>query len=102
MSNPKPSWQNKETLLEELRNNVCHIRFIKVNGDEREMTCTLMEHMLPVHETNTKDPANFPEPIPAVKDNPDVIRCYDLSVAGWRSFRVDSVIEAYKLGGYES
>ena len=91
MNSPKPSWQDKNLIIEELKKNIVIVNFTKVNGEERNMTCTLLPHLLPVHETNTENPANFPEPYPAVKENPDVVRCYDLSARGWRSFRVDSI-----------
>lgn len=97
MNNPKPSWQNKETIVEELKKNIVIVNFTKVNGEERNMTCTLLPHLLPVHETNTENKVNFPEPYPAVKENPNIVRCYDLSVRGWRSFRVDSINEIVKV-----
>lgn len=97
MNSPRPSWQNKELIIEELKKNIVVVNFTKVNGEERNMTCTLLPHLLPPHMTNTEDKANFPEPIAAVKENPDVVRCYDLSVGGWRSFRVDSINSIVKV-----
>ena len=74
---------NRETMLDQLRENACRVTFTKKNGDTREMLCTLEmrnipDYMRPVSES-------------AVKDNPEVIRVFDMEKYEWRSFRVDSV-----------
>lgn len=80
----------KETLKNFLRENVLSVVFIKKDGSERAMECTLKPDLLPPHETNTDNPIDFPATQRA--ENPDVIQVYDLENNGWRSFRVDSVL----------
>ena len=38
---------DRNAILEELKHNVCEVRFTKVNGDARIMRCTLLERYLP-------------------------------------------------------
>ena len=71
-------------LVDLLHKDVCVVRFTKVDGTGREMTCTLREDLIPV--TPTKDTTK------TRKLNPDVICVWDLENEGWRSFRKDSVI----------
>lgn len=69
-----------------LKGNVARIKFKKVNGDLRDMRCTLREDLLPpvIEQTTTKRQHDA---------NDEVVAVYDLDAAGWRSFRIDSVIE---------
>ena len=70
----------KATLLE----NVCDVRFTKVDGTTRDMRCTLKSDFLPdgeVSENNKK----------AVTEA--VLPVWDLDKKAWRSFRIDSVTE---------
>lgn len=89
MNNPRPSWQNKDTIVEELKSNIVIVNFTKVNGEERNMTCTLLPHLLP--ESDNEETKR------TIKENSDVVRCYDLSARGWRSFRVDSINDIVKV-----
>lgn len=59
------------------------VTFIKKDGTERIMNCTLREDMLPVVEIN-EDKAPR-------KKNDTVLSVYDLDAKGWRSFTVTSV-----------
>lgn len=76
----------KQTLKDLLRENVLSVVFIKKDGTERVMECTLKPDLLPAQDENTasKDKVRT--------ENPDVIQVYDLENSGWRSFRVDSVM----------
>lgn len=76
----------RDTLLRELRSNVIEVHFTKVNGDARVMRATLMEKFLPESYRSEKD-----EEKDFHQQNPNVIACWDLTVGGWRSFRIDSV-----------
>jgi hypothetical protein len=69
---------NRSEMIEQLQNHICEVSFTKVNGDERVMTCTLMDVFLPETKGNSKN-------------NEEVIPVYDVMADGWRSFRVDSV-----------
>lgn len=74
---------NRESMLTNLRKDVCRVTFTKKNGDTRVMLCTLEMRNIPEHKRPISESA--------VKDNPEVVRVYDMEKHEWRSFRVDSV-----------
>ena len=76
---------DKETLNELLHEDVLTVTFIKKDGSERVMTCTLQEDILPAKATKD-DTATKPKKI-----NPDVMPVYDIKAKGFRSFRLDSI-----------
>lgn len=79
----------RDTLLEDLRNNIVEVTFTKVNGERRSMRCSLMSEYLPeVHKTN---PAEQEKEKTFHRENPDVLAVWDVQNGGWRSFRIDSV-----------
>jgi hypothetical protein len=73
-----------------LQEHVCEVTFTKKNGDERIMICTLMPEFLPVHETNTDNPIDFPKYNEPLVNG--IYTVWDLEADAWRSFRADSVI----------
>ena len=78
---------SRDTLLKDLRENVCEVFFTKINGEKRAMRCSLRSDILPESYVKTEE----------VKErkfhaeNPDVISVWDLQNGGWRSFRIESV-----------
>ncbi len=70
----------RDDIKEILRNNVVTVIFEKVNGDIREMKCTLKPEYLPqtgyIGEGWTDESR---------------INCWDVEEDGWRSFRINSV-----------
>lgn len=80
---PDFSTEEKHSMLIDiLREHVCTVKFKKVNGDERIMTCTLAKSFLPeqyqlTEPTNTKI-TSIPVFLPKEQ-------C-------WRSFKVDNVV----------
>ena len=74
---------NREEWVSQLRTNICEVTFTKVNGDNRVMTCTLREDLVPPVVTQPNDTG--------VQSTLDVIRVWDTNALGWRSFRVDNV-----------
>lgn len=78
-----PKFRN-EVLKSNLRENVVYVTFIKKDGTERNMRCTLRPDLLPqqtdIEEAVSKTP------------NADVLAVWDLDKEGWRSFRYDSII----------
>ena len=67
---------------------VITVSFTKVNGENRNMRCTLMpEHI----QDNRVLLQEGETPKPKRPDNPDVIAVWDVDAGGWRSFRIDSV-----------
>lgn len=75
----------RDTIIEQLKNNVCEVTFTKVNGDKRVMPCTLREDMLP---PVIKEDVNADR-----KVNEKTVSVWVTDANGWRSFRVDSVLE---------
>ena len=87
-------------LVELLQHNVVSVTFVKVDGTERTMPCTLNETLMPavpVHATNTPNPVDFPESKRAKKANPGVVTVWCTDAAGWRSFRWDNFVSATVL-----
>ena len=72
-----------------MREQEIKITFTKKGGTERVMRCTLDPNKLPVHETNTDNPINFPET--KRKVSTETMAVFDLDVQGWRSFTKKSV-----------
>ena len=75
---------NKQEMLDALHNGICVITFIKMNGEERVMSCTLNAEILP-------EQIDLEEAIQKKVPNPDVLAVWDTEKGGWRSFRWDSV-----------
>lgn len=74
-------------MIEQLTKGKCRVIFKKVNGEERNMVCTLNEDIVP--------PAKKDDPITQKKVrsvNEEVIPVWDVNKEGWRAFRVDNVI----------
>lgn len=77
---------NRDEILSELRECVAEVHFTKVNGEKRVMRCTLKKNLLP---------SKYAEEETAEREfhrsNTDTIRCWDVNVNGWRSFKIDTV-----------
>ena len=82
----------RNELLSMLKQDVCRVSFEKVNGEKRLMYCTLNENHLP-EDDRMQVQAGFD---PKKQVNENVIAVWDIDVKGWRSFRVDSVIDFEK------
>lgn len=74
----------KAKLKSLLIENDLKVLFIKADGTERFMRCTLQESKLPVIEIKEGE-----ETKPKRKESPDVLAVFDLDVGDWRSFRID-------------
>jgi len=77
---------NRKKMISNLKEGLCRVDFTKVNGEKREMVCTLNFDKIP-NEAYPKDNDSvdrWPE---------NLIKAYDIKVNGWRSFKVDSVLE---------
>ncbi len=69
-----------------LQTSQCRVIFTKLNGEERNMICTLREDIIP---SATKDPITQKK----VRDlNEEVLAVWDTKAEGWRSFRVANVL----------
>lgn len=79
---------DKEKIFALLSSSICQIKFEKVNGEIREMSCTLLENIIP---NNT-----FQIAFDDHKQN-----VYDIENSGWRSFLWDSLKEVNGISVYE-
>ena len=80
---------NRNELVENLRFGIVTVVFKKVNGDLREMTCTLSRDVVP-----PTPPSNDKKP------NKDIIPVWDTDKKAWRSFRLENIISIL-VGGEE-
>ena len=76
---------DKASLKELLKKHIIELKFVKVDGTERQMTCTLKENELPKLENK--------EPKKEKRINENVLAVWDLDKKAFRSFRLDSVRE---------
>jgi len=77
-------------IINSLHDGVSEVNFVKVDGTNRKMLCTLVPSMMDDASSivATSDDDKAARPV-----NPDIVKCYDVEAMGWRSFRVDSVID---------
>jgi hypothetical protein len=80
---------NRDSILKDLREYVIEVHFEKVNGENRNMRCTLRPDLLP--PSYREQLSEQKEEIEFHQKNPNVIAAWDVQKGGWRSFRVDSV-----------
>ena len=74
----------RQEMITMLKESECRVIFKKVNGEERDMRCTLMESILP--ELKSKPDDNKRQP------NESIVRAFDINKQEFRSFKVDNVI----------
>lgn len=77
---------NKDEFKKLLKEKVLTVKFKKKDDTIRKMVCTLSEEYLPENKEEQ-------EKKKIKTENPNVIPVWDLEKLGWRSFRVDSVVE---------
>jgi len=73
----------RDEMINELREKNCRVIFKKVNGDERDMQCTLINDVLPLRVSDPKKQ----RPV-----NENTIVAFDINKEAYRSFRVENVI----------
>ena len=78
----------RTALMEQLENEVLEVTFLKINGDKRVMTCTLMDSIKP---KATKTDTMSQKAVRTVSDK--VCSVWDINAKGWRSFRYGNVQE---------
>lgn len=87
---------DRDTLIKDLQKNVVAVYFTKVNGEKREMRCTLMPGLLPPTYVQEEAEVNkFHE------ENREVLAVWDVMKGGWRSFRIDSIEYVQVLDPYQ-
>jgi hypothetical protein len=73
----------RDEMINELREKTCRVIFKKVNGEERDMQCTLINDVLPLRVSEPKKE----RPV-----NENTIVAFDINKEAYRSFRVENVI----------
>lgn len=79
------SYSHKETLRNMLKEGVMNVTFLKKDGTERTMKCTLKADLLPAQE-------DLENAVQKKKPSDESIAVWDMDKAAWRSFRFDSII----------
>lgn len=74
----------RDEMIEQLAAGTCRVVFTKVNGETRDMTCTLSEGSIPEAMQEKSDKPKRPA-------NPETLAVYDTNAEGWRSFRIANV-----------
>ena len=75
---------NRAEMIQKLQESQCRVIFRKINGEERDMQCTLMESVLPKLQSKPDSKERQP--------NETIIRAFDINKQEFRSFKVDNVI----------
>lgn len=89
------TYVNRDSLLQDLRLHTCKIHFTKINGEKRQMICTLLPEKLPPQTNRSALEEAHKRP-----ENQETIAVFDLDKNAWRSFRVDLVEYAEIIDGY--
>lgn len=76
------------TLKNELRTRVVTVTFKKVSGEQRTMDCTLNPSLIPQDQT-PKGKSSLSE-----ETKLSVMRVFDVKANGWRSFKIENLVEA--------
>ena len=81
--------KSRDEMIAELQKRECEVLFRKINGEERRMTCTLQESVLPsiTADYQYPDPEKKPRPV-----NEANIVAWDVNANGFRTFRVENVV----------
>ena len=76
--------EGRKWLSSALRDGPLDVVFIKSDGTERTMRCTLQEGVVVPHEKKTERVKNV---------NEDVMAVWDLEKNAWRSFKLSSIVK---------
>lgn len=79
------SFSANNYLKDKLRESILNVQFVKKDGTERRMRCTLKADLLPAQ-------TDIEEAVQKKTPNPDILAVWDLEKEAWRSFRYDSII----------
>lgn len=73
----------REQMIEKLQAGLCRVFFYKLNGEERDMECTLNMDIIPADK----------HPKSNRQSSSDVIRAFDINKQEFRSFIPENVIQ---------
>jgi len=77
---------DRNFILKDMYRSVVNLKFKKVDGEDREMNATLVTRLI--------DSRQIKESIANPSDgDPNLIVCWDVDARGWRSFKIDTVLE---------
>lgn len=82
----------RNEMIEQLQAQECRVVFTKVNGEQRDMMCTLMETVLPKAK---KDEPLTQKKVRAI--NEATIVAWDVNKEAFRSFRVENVVSFHVI-----
>jgi len=82
---------DREGMVARLRAGTCRVVFEKLNGEMRDMTCTLKQDEIPGHH----QPKTAIDEEEGVLKTITALKVFDVNADGWRSFRVENVREFY-------
>lgn len=80
-------------ILEMLHEGPCEVAFVKANGEQRVMKCTLKNSLIP----EDKKPSGKQK-----KHNENQVRVFDLEKNEWRSFNKDRLFSMHKICKWSS
>lgn len=73
----------RDEMMETLRKQTVRVVFTKIDGEQRDMMCTLGEEFIPDNKRPNGNGKAPPE---------SVIRAFDVNKQEWRAFRVENVV----------
>jgi hypothetical protein len=73
----------REDMLEKLRAGECRVVFTKLNGEQRDMVCTLNMDLIPEDHRPKNGSTEYSD---------EMIRVFDTAKQGFRTFKVSNVI----------
>lgn len=83
---------DRDGMIARLRVGTCRVVFEKLNGEMRDMTCTLKQDEIPGHH---QPKSLLDEDDEGVMKTINTVKVFDVNADGWRSFRVENVREFY-------
>ena len=92
MKNKKTNKYTRVELLTALRSeNIVRVEFLKSNGEVRHMKCTRNPKYIPSEFAPKTEQSDKKDKV--VTENLEVLSVFDVEKKGWRSFRIESLIE---------
>ena len=83
---------DRNFILKEMYRKVINLKFKKADGEDREMNATLVTRLI--------DPRHIKESAPNPSDGDrNLIVCWDVDKKGWRSFKIDTIVEYNGVSG---
>ena len=78
--------ESKDNILEALHDSVCTVEFVKADGTDRIMECTLNTKIVPSQPVKENAVVKVTKPLAN-----HLVRVYDVDAAGWRTINLNTV-----------